>query len=646
MGKSALGFYLKPGVRASAPGVLFSLVVTEHIPDGGSVGNQTFRVWGGADVCCSHWRRGKWTRTRSARCETPEALAEWMEANSDPRRRNWVVSPDAGGALAQSDTWWEIDKGPVLWVPPGTHNKKTQTKKWRKVGTTIRKAVVNPRAVIVDYTRKERRWVWVSGRQYFTATEDTLAEAFGFKWPVTGDWDRSAGEVTRQPCERALMWLKAIQELTVWWRANAKAPFGYTASGLAMGILRSHVGEKALCSHGREWVHRLEREACFGGSARTWYYGDIGTPSDHGTDRFPAPPPSEYGSLPGPVTLADVRSMYPYLLRENAFPVSCTGHVTRCNPTDPQHYAECCGIIARVTIETDTPEYPMRLGQDIVYPVGRFDTVLTGPELLALRRDGKIVKCHEYAKYHLGRPFRDAAAALIQMREEARALGRPGWELLAKQIANGMGGKLAQRKGQWIDRVGYPAQMQFGEWYERRGSTDKVQRFRALAGCVSMYETDPTGAGPYTFAFAYLCALGRLHMRRIRDACPARSVVSMDTDGVWLLPHGVPAVARFTRGGRERAGDLRIEGAHECGRFLDPRHYFLPGRWVLAGFSSPVVTARGTGVLDSARAVPLAGPAGHAPRGVCVTERASTLAITARGVRIGPDGWAVPKERK
>lgn len=641
-----VGRYLKPGKRVTAPAVLFGVVVNPHVESSARTERDTLHTWGSADVCVSHYRRGRWSAPRGAHCETPEALAAWMDKNARPRARNYVVTPNAAETLALARVWERIDSGPVKWVPPGTHwNPKAAGLDASGV-TVIRRLSIGARCTILDYARGERRWLWLSGRQFTESDEESLAQAVGHQWDTAPREPTPDAYVHRTARERSVMWVTFFRQMCDWWRAHARAPFGLTASALSMGMLRSHVRPKLLTSHNDPRAHRLERDACFGGRASTFYYGDIGDTAAAGTESVPAPLPSSYGSIPGPIEQWDVRSMYPWLLREQLYPVALISYREDRRPNEPQAYATECAVIARVTIETDTPEYPMRVGDRIIYPTGRFTTTLTGPELLRLKGDGRVVACHAMSMYRLSDPFRDAAAALIAMRENPDSADRPAWQMFAKYVANGLGGKLAQRRGEWQECPQIPAKMQFGEWFECGAKTGQTHRYRAIAGCVWRYVRDTTGAGPYTAAFAYLAAYGRLHMRGVRDVCPSRSVVSMDTDGVWVLPDGSSALKRRTCAGHDRAGVLRRISGAGAARFFGPRHYYAAPHWVLAGFAAPSISRGGTGLRDVQRFTPMARPAGRAPVAVCVRDRYSTLAVEAHGVSIGADGWAVARQRR
>lgn len=640
------GHWLKPGVRATAPNVLFSLVASPtHTPTGrGELSD--WLDWGGADVCVSRWRRGRWGPVVGARCETPDALHQWMNDHAEPRARNYVVTPDGMSTVAICRLFDHLSTAPVKWLLPGTILGAKSRAALPRATTFVRRCSFSPRVLIFDYQRGPFRWVWLAGRQHFDLGEDELARAVGEVWRDTGEYDPEDAKVVHTSEARSILWNRAYQHLADWWRATAKAPFGLTAASMSIGVLRTHVKPKSLCTHTLTEAHQLERDGCFGGMARVFYYGDIGHPRAHSRRGCPAPPRSCYGSIPGPLTQLDVRSCFPWLLRERRFPCKLFTFRERMRAQELLDWCRSFGAIARVTVETETPEYPLRTKNGIIYPVGRFTTTLCGPELLRIAQEGRIAAVHCVSLYDMGTPFTDAAGALIAMREGARKSENHGWEWFAKIVANALGGKLAQRRGEWVERPDWPAKIPFGEWSEAQRGKQGRLRFRSLAGLVWEHKTDPTGFGPYTAAFAYLHCYARLHLRGIRDAFPARSVVQVDTDGLWVLSARATAVRFKTDARRAAAGDLCLRGSAAAGRFFGAKHYYVPGGWVLAGFAQPTVQAQGRKVRDTFRSTPIAGPLGGPPRGTCVEQRASALVLETGGDAVGPDGWAkAPRKR-
>jgi hypothetical protein len=569
-----------------------------------------------------------------------------MHRRARSGEKNYVVTPDGAECAAQCRLWDHIDRGRVAYRPGGTVTPGRNSVRNANYDTIIRRVTTSPATFILDYTRDDRRWLWLSARQFLDAPEESLVPLVPGGWADTGFLDAPGATVSRTPRERALLWLRLFERLSIWWLSVSKAPMGLTGSALSMGILRTHVAKRALCTHTDPDAHQLERAACFGGMARTWYYGDIGELPSGPTVAGEIPAASVYGRVNGPMTLLDVRSMYPWLLREREYPCKLKEYRENATASEPQQLAPSYGVIARVTIETRAAEYPERVGDRIYYRTGRFQTTLTGPELLALRRDGKVIRCHALAVYHMGAPFRRAADACIRMREDARDRKEPAWELFAKLVGNGLGGKLAQRRGEWEYRAGMSAPLRYGEWYDTAKGGRGMTRFRSVAGLVWEWKPDESGAGPYTAAFAYLAAYGRLHMRGIRDECPEKTVLSMDTDGLWLLPDAVSALEDSRLSDGSYAGALRVSDTSEYGRFLGPRHYYTASGWVLSGFAVPSVSDGGGMVRASRRYTPVGGRDGGAPRGTAVRDTVSRLAVEAHGVKVAGDGWAHPAHRR
>lgn len=640
------GRYLKPGVKATAPGIVFTIACTPSVHSIGEDESNMWLEWGGASVCVSRWKRGKWSEEESETFDIAAELHRWIESRCDRHGANYVVCPDGQETVAQIRLFDRIDEGNSTYLPPGTIPGKKHDTKADDTLTVFRRQVMSPRCFTLDYTRHGVRWKWFGGRQFFAEPEAELSKMTAEPWAVGPRADAPGATWVRSSTQRASLWLHLMQRLCTWWREHAKAPFGATAAALSLGMLRSHIQAKTLCSHTHEQVLPMEREACFGGMARTFYFGDV--LSGHGFDAKPigAPPASEYGSICGPMHHLDVRSMYPYLLREERFPISLKEYHPTFPARDLFDLAEGFGVVARVTIETETAEYPERVAGRIYYRTGRFTTTLTGPELLKLRGEGKVAAAHEVAVYYFGRPFREAAAALIAMREEARDRGELAWEMFAKSVGNGLGGKLAQRNGAWIVKPNHAALYRYGEWSESRGERGAPRKFRGIAGITYEWEPDRLGAGPYTAAFAYLAAYGRLHLRGLRDDCGNGTVLSCDTDGLWCLADGARSCLQSRPKDNGRAGSVRDTDIASYGRFLGPRHYCTNAGWVLSGFASPGVSVDGGMVADTQRGTLLGGGTGEASRGTSVRRRHSRLKVESHGLKIGPDGWGTPTRRR
>lgn len=530
----------------------------------------------------------------------------------------------------------------MIWEPRGKGRERWASPNAGDTPVVIRRLGIDGRAGFVDYQFAGVRWVWVSLTNYLTAAPERVAESILFRWPDTPELPDATPLHHRTARDRACLWMAVFCHMSDWWQTAAKAPLGLTAGQCAVGILRSHVGRGSICTHTHADAAELERAASFGGRASVWYYGDVGRPADHHTAECPAPAPSPFGSVPGPAVNLDVRSMYPNLLATERFPVALIGHRHRCPASEPQALARGLGVVARVRIRADVPSFPVRRGDRIVYPVGTFWTTLTGPELLRLRGRGRVLACEGIAVYRLGTPFRDAAAALLAMRADARSANRPAWELFVKLVSNSLAGKLAQRSGRWVERRRLTGPVPWGEWVEGGGPGGATRRFRALAGLVWEWDHEQGKPGPFAAAFAYLTALGRIRLENIRDRLGRKAVYAQDTDGLWVAPADVDVLRRSGEPFGDEPGNVSVRDVVESARWYGARHYWTPGRWVMAGIHAPVVSPDGSRVTDTFVPNPLRRATHGPPTTVSVKGRNCVIAVQPGPGRIGPDGWQEP----
>lgn len=335
--------------------------------------------------------------------------------------------------------------------------------------------------------------------------------------------------------------------------------------------------------------------------------------------------------------------MYPSILRDETFPCALLSVRGSMRPREVVELAQGGGVIARVTIRTDVGEYPYRIGERVIYPTGTFMTTLAGPDIAALAHDGEIVRVHQVAIYSMGRPFQGAMRTLLDARREAKERGDHDGQAFAKLLANSLGGRLAMHIGGWSRDSERDCPGEWGERYESSTTGSPSVRYRYLCGACWRYDPDREGAGPHTSAFAYLTAYGRQMMRQLRDSLPAKSVVSQDTDGLYLLPRAARVLAERGVSAYAAPGRVRSTGSADSGHWYAPRHYRIGSRWVLAGFA-PATPPDGALRFAYSSDTPLFGRGDRrAPSVVTRVTRTTSVPTDVDNGVVGEDGWVTPR---
>jgi hypothetical protein len=329
-------------------------------------------------------------------------------------------------------------------------------------------------------------------------------------------------------------------------------------------------------------------------------------------------------------------------MREHTYPVKLISYREDINVKGVSELLRGYGVVARVRVRSQSGEYPVRVGERVLYPVGLFTTVLCGPELQAAITSGEVLESFAVAVYKLGRPFVEFTNVLLDERQKARASGNATHELTCKLIANALAGKLAQRSGGWERCPPEDVPGQWGESFRINYQTGVIVKHRHIAGVAWRWTADASGRGPHTAAFAYLAAYGRMMMRTIRESLPPRSVVSQDTDGLWTLPTGTSVLATRTTPDGDSPGVLRTVGTARTARWWGPRHYCTDGRWTLAGFHDFTVSDTGTSVIERVDTTLWASRVTGPPSQTVHYDRAKSLPLEIGAGTAGPDGWVAP----
>lgn len=656
--------WVKPAGPTYAPRCFVTVVVEGEAIPGTSGQHGHDERWARAAACVSRFRYGKWSDVEMVEPATGTELIEWVEGQARPEQGTWVVAPIASYALALSGFFGRWEELGVRWnkrggfapegttpAPPGRHSAaesptrrpvKTFNSAAASDGYIVDTCITRGNPDVLRYTVGGKRLTWVSGQQYWGATEDGLASMLSAVGPQIGPTPPSRWASPRTPADRVWLWMLAMQRLADWWRRIDGGPWGATMGALSMNYYRRRLTPKTVLSHQHPDAREVEERALFGGRAGTWLYADIGKRPTRGRDGSRQPPAGLWPIAEGPLEHWDIASMYPTILAREVFPelILYRRHEPPVSRLVDELTDRC--VIADVTLETDRADYPYRNGDAVEWPVGVFRTCLAGPELTSAIALGHVKHCWYSVSYRAGRPFSSAASTLLKLRREANKLEDPTWEQLVKYLSNAFSGKLAQRRHDWTATPGVSPLVSWGEWTSIPSDPALRRTYRAAAGLVWTQTPHKHHGRPLAACFCYLTSHGRALMRDLMRLIPPDRLVSMDTDGLWIRKPTGYLWAKVRRAAAERGYTLRRTAGADSGRWYGPRHYWTDHGWVLAGYHEPTRIGPGLTFLDRQTHIPRAELADGAPRTVQVRDRITQLSMLQADGRIGETGWITP----
>jgi hypothetical protein len=344
-----------------------------------------------------------------------------------------------------------------------------------------------------------------------------------------------------------------------------------------------------------------DRLAIYGGRRQTWRHGKLPTGNYHEID---------------------FERAYQTIMANCALPRK-RGRWFDSLPLDSRLIDDPChqwGIIAEVELDTDQPRWPCRVpvtaaafppgaGNDrtgmpadsktrVFYPVGRFRTVLAGPDIAEARRLGCLRGVFHGQVHQLGRATQPWAiwSLTAQDNPDTPAVVR----LALKHQGRAVAGKWAQRS--WTKTV-IGLSTTYGWSYADAWVNDAGTRGAIIdmAGTKFLSVPDKDGDNAYPAVLAWIESYTRVALGRAIEALGAAAVVQCDTDGLIVDTRAIPAIRLMAeaaaggcprgRGGldatlasmNERTVPLRLRDktAYRNLEVIGPQHLTLDGhkRW-------------------------------------------------------------------
>lgn len=496
----------------------------------------SLRLW---VACCRELVTvdGQRTGAVTASGTTRAGLAEWMDRRTDPKGSTWVFAHNLHFDLAVSDLVVQLARrGYQL-----TDHALTNSTVWARMHKG------GHRIVIAD------------SHSWLGAKLDAVARLLGTrKLPLPDNDDSDDAWLAR--CRRDVEVLDAAMvQLIEWWRDNQLGPWGVTGTSCGWSAARRQMPRGLVLIDPDPGRRRLERDAVTGGRRDVWRVGRL--------------PRSRYIEV-------DLRLAHLTACEQYPLPTRPLRAFDSLDVDSAELHGRFTGVIAECEVETETPRYPLTEAGRCWYPVGRFRTVLAGPELEHARDRGELRAIGKGCTYRLMpylRPWAQWCRGLIDGDDPATP---PLVRLLAKQWSRSVPGKFAGHTSEVIDRRDGWCQT----WLVERGchypSGHKCAVLQ-IGGQEWTLLTDLDADECFPAVLAWVQSLTRMALNRMIDWFGSEQMVACNTDSVIVRSARGPhlgrlaeAIAPFTPVVKATCRDLEV---------LSPQHLILDGERRFAG---------------------------------------------------------------
>ena len=329
--------------------------------------------------------------------------------------------------------------------------------------------------------------------------------------------------------------------------------FSVTTPAQAFNSYRHRFMHQEIFIHNSRRAIMLERESYSGGRVECFRIGKV--------------PDKRVYAL-------DINSMYPYVMSKFQYPVKLLKTHYRCTPSEIGRYLNRKLIVARVDIETKIPIVPIKRDGKLIFPIGRFQAVLTTPEIEFVLKHGKILKFRDVCVYQKADLFSDFVAYFHNLKTDATQEGRSSERLFAKLMMNSLYGKFGQSASSWksigtanIDKV------EVQEVFSGDGLTRWL--WYTFAGQVWEIERGGESFNSFPAIAAHVTAYARRYLYELILKAGRRHVYYCDTDSLFVSEKGLSRLQ--TRIKENVLGALNLESVIDDLTIYCPKDYIADG---------------------------------------------------------------------
>lgn len=484
--------------------------------------------------------------------DTIDALADQVDQAAIAKHSLWVYTHNLGFDL-------QVTELPELLYRRG----------WRIVDLGIA-----GRSPWIRMSHGRRRIVLADSASWLPAPLAEIGELIGVDKPVIDDWHNASDEDIATRCLADVHILStAMLSIMQWWDDNDMGRWQWTGPGCGWAAFRHNFLAAKILMDPEPGRMALERQAIYGGRREAYKIGNLGS--------------GRYADLDFQAAYPTIASYLPLPRRPIARVENMTREVMEKLPVD-------WDILSQCTVTTAIPVVPCRVDGHTVYPIGRFTTVLAGPDIRGAIECGASIELGDTIVYQMEPFLSEWGKWITGIIDGSGQEVPPVVRLMGKHWSRTVIGRFAMH-GQRIEDWGDACWPSFHaepmtDWQTGREVID----LHACGRHIRVFrDAEPENVFPAVTAWVE--AECRQQLRRAMDKCPAGTVVQCDTDGFMLawpesaasgassgpdgLTGGDPAAAELAPppGIPERLGPLsvRVKGLYHSAVILGPQQVTL-----------------------------------------------------------------------
>lgn len=384
----------------------------------------------------------------------------------------------------------------------------------RNNGFITRKLIYNGTSNIWEFRKGTITISVLDNMNFFKSSLKILGDSIGVpKLEMPTDDDVKLLEYCRNDVQ---VMIRAWEILFTFLKENDLGNFSKTIASQALSSYRHRFMKTPIYIHTWEHAIKLERESYHGGRTECFFIGQ--------------------GTHP-PYYLLDVNSMYPSVMRELEYPTKIIGSAVGCSISEMQALLQEFCVTARVVLDTREPVFCTKKNNRLIFPVGRFETVLTTRELIYALENSYIAEIQDYCTYEKGILFKNYVDFFYNKRLEYKKTNNEAFNYICKLFLNSLYGKFGQRN-EFYETIQEDANAEDGifEYYDI--NQERYVKERRINGKIERSTGLKEGYDSFVAIAAHITADARMKLWQYFKLAGTENVFYCDTDSMIVNTQG------------------------------------------------------------------------------------------------------------
>ena len=375
----------------------------------------------------------------------------------------------------------------------------------------IKTMIIDSGRVIVSANNGSRSIVFIDSFNFFKTSLAEIGKVLGLeklKMPENNDekeWER----YNRQDVEILKQYFLKYMR---WVYDSNLGNFGFTLPSQSFNAFRHRFMTDEIHIHDNADAIQYERNSFHGGRTEAFRIGDF----------------------TGDFHVLDFNSMYPAQMKDNQYPVRLLGRLyPNC---DILKKTEKYCIVARVIVDTKEPVFGKVHNGKLVFPVGRFETYITTPEIrYAIENNIKIRILDGYV-YEKSNIFESFVKYMYEKREECKVSKDVIGSNFYKLIMNSLFGKFAQRITAWEKYGKMKGYTGYGKYYDSDRKEMRLIRYVNGEGWIEKNQEESYNS--FCCIASHVTAYARIALWKSIKKAGLENVYYCDTDSLFVNRDG------------------------------------------------------------------------------------------------------------